>query len=380
MSARYRPYVYAWTAVIAADFTLDQVRRRGAAIAAGLARHGSSCIVAYDTRFMSGLFARDLATLLQSYGLHAPVATTPSPLPALYHALDQRLANAILYVSAGNRPYYYNGLLLLATNAADLSLEPLDVAPPPTPFPPTGDPPAAQTVDVRGPYLKALREAVDLELIRRTPITIFVDAMNGAASGIFPALLGEGGQARAIEINREPDPLFARVAPTPVESGLHRLKKLVRESDSHLGLAISADGTAMALIDKHGEQLDPAETGMLLAAYLASQHRQRGAVIVPVPAPSSPLAGSAHLTAWEDATGLKIEIAADAAARLASLLDYERTPPVLGATADGQFVLGRYARYPDGILAGLLCAELTARANGQLRELIDAQRAQLLRT
>jgi phosphomannomutase len=377
MSVRYRPYAQVWAAVVAADFTLDQVRRRGLSVARQLGERGLSCLVAYDTRFMGGLFARDLATLLHMQGVRAALATTPAPLPAVYHALDQRVADTALCVSAGNQAYYYNGLVLLADKGG-VSLDPVDFAPPPVAFPPVGDPPAEGMVDVRDLYLKALRDAVELDLIRRMSMTLFVDAMNGAGAGLLPALLGESGQTRAIEINREHDPLFARVPPTPVESSLNRLKKLVRESDSHLGLAISADGTAMALVDKYGEQLDPAETGLLLAAYLARQHRRRGTVVVPAPAAGTPLAGPAHLTAWEDATGLKIEIAGDPEAHLATLLARDRTLPVLAATTDGQFTLGRYAGYPDGILAGLLCAEMVARSGGNLRDLIDAQRRQLL--
>lgn len=223
MSVRYRPYAQVWAAVVAADFTLDQVRRRGLSIAGQLVERGLSCLVAYDTRFMGSLFARDLATLLQMNGVRTALATGPAPLPAVYHALDQRVADAALCISAGNRAYYYNGLMLLA-DKADLSLDPVDSAPPPVTFPPVGDPPAEGMVDVRGLYLKALRDAVEVDLIRRTSMTLFVDAMNGAGAGILPALLGESGQTRAIEINREPDPLFARVPPTPVESSLNRLK------------------------------------------------------------------------------------------------------------------------------------------------------------
>ncbi len=383
MSARYRPYALAWEAVYSAAFTLDQVRRRGAALAEGLVSRGLSCLVAYDTRFMGGLFARDLVAALQTRGVRATISAAPTPLPAIYHALDQRVADCALYVSACNRPYVYNGLLLIAPNAAGLSLEPvaLDGEAPllTAPFPPTGELPPDQSVDLRPPYLEALRNAVDLELIRRTSLTIFVDAMSGTTAGIFPALLGEGGQTRAIEINREPDPLFGRVTPTPSEAGLNRLKKLVRESDSHLGLAISADGTALAVIDKNGEQLDPAETALLLAAYLARQHRQRGAVVLPAPAPGSPLAGLPRLAAWEEATGLRVEGLGDPAARLAELIGRDRPGPVLGATADGELTVGRYAAYPDAVLAGLFCAEMVARGGGSLRGLIDAQRDQLLK-
>jgi phosphomannomutase len=155
------------------------------------------------------------------------------------------------------------------------------------------------------------------------------------------------------------------------------LKKLVRESDSHLGLAISADGTALALVDKQGEQLDPAETALLLAAYLARQYRQRGPLVIPAPAPETPLAGLPRISAWEEAYGLRIEGLSDPALRLGELIQSERATPLLGATATGELIIGRFARYPDAVLAGLLCAEMVARSGGSLRALIDAQREQL---
>ncbi|HMQ30141.1 MAG TPA: phosphoglucomutase [Chloroflexaceae bacterium] len=382
MIARYRPYAAAWEAVYTAGFTLEQLRRRALALAEGLAARGQSCLVAYDTRFMGGLFARDLGAAIQARGVRTILSAAPSPLPALCHALDQHVADCALYVSACNRPYVYNGLVLIAPQGAGLALDPLDGAEAPllaAPFPPTGELPPDQTRDLRGPYLDALRNAVDLDLVRRTSMTIFIDAMSGTTAGLFPALLGEGGQTRAIEINREPDPLFGRAAPAPTEAGLNRLKKLVRESDSHLGLAISADGTALAVIDKNGEQLDPAETALLVAAYLARQHRQRGAVVLAPPAPASPLGGVLRLAAWEEATGLKVEGMADPGARLAELVGRDRGLPVLGATADGELIVGRYAAYPDAVLAGLICAEMVARSGGNLRALIDAQREQLLK-
>jgi phosphomannomutase len=373
----YRPYALAWQAVYAEGFTLDQVRRRTATLADGLVARGLSCLVAYDTRFMGALFARDAEAMLRTRGVRVTLAAAPTPLPAVHHALDQRIADCALYVSACNQPYVYNGLALVAPSAQGLSLDPHAEPPPPLPFPPPGEPAPEQTRDLRGPYLEALGNAVDLDLVRRNSLTIFVDAMNGTTAGIFPALLGESGQTRAIEINREPDPLFGRVPPAPFATSLMRLKKLVRESDSHLGLAISADGTALALVDKHGEQLDPAETAMLLAAYLTRQYRQRGPLVIPAPAPDTPLAGLPRVGLWEESTGLRVEGLSDPAARLGELIFHERATPLLGATAAGELIIGRYARYPDAVLAGLLCAELVARGGGSLRTLIDAQRDQL---
>ncbi|PDV99950.1 phosphoglucomutase [Candidatus Viridilinea mediisalina] len=377
MIVPYRPYALAWQAIYAEGFTLDQIRRRTATLAVGLVSRGMSCLVAYDTRFMGALFARDVEAVLRSYGVRVALAAAPTPLPAVHHALDQRVADCALYVSACNQSYIYNGLALICNDPSGLALDPHSEAPPPQPFPLSGEPNPDSTRDLRGPYLDALQSIVDLDVVRRNSLTIFVDAMNGTTAGMLPTLLGEGGQTRAIEINRDPDPLFGRSAPDPFASSLVRLKKLVRESDSHLGLAISADGTALALVDKHGEQLDPAETALLLAAYLVRQYRQRGPLVVPAPAADSPVAGLPRIGAWEENTGLRIEGLNDPAQRLHQMIFHERNPPIIGATPNGQLIVGRYALYPDAILAGLLCAELVARSGGSLRTLVEAQREQL---
>jgi phosphoglucosamine mutase len=376
MNPRYRLLAHTWEAVYAAEFTLDQVRRRGAMFASGLAERGWSCLVAYDTRFMGNLFARALSVDLNTRGVRSRLAAASTPLPAVYYALDRKLADCALVVTARKRPYYYNGVVMISP-ASGITLgdpDQQDLQP----FAPLIDTVAASAdqPDLRADYLDSLRSAVDIELIRRVTMTIFVDPMNGTTAGVVPALLGEGGQTRAIEINREPDPLFGKITPHPAEAGLVRLKKLVRESDSHLGLAISADGTALAVIDKSGEQIDTTELALLLGNYLARQYRHRGLLVAPQSAVSS-LFTSTRFIAFEDASGHKIELTPTPETRIAELLDQEKPGLLLGANAEGEISIGRLAAYPDALLAGLLVAEMVARSGGNLRTLIDAQREQL---
>lgn len=368
-----------WEGVYAADFTLEQVRRRCYCLGEALIKRGWRCLVAHDTRFMSSLFARDIYRNLALQGVPVSLVTTPAPLPAVQFALDRQQANCALIVSARNRPYWYNGLVLLGPSDADLPLQPSNQAPPPQPFPPPADPNAqgqlsiAETSqDLRSPYLDMLRKRVDVNLIRRSTLTIFVDPMNGTTAGYFPATIGEGGQTRAIEINRETDPLFSKLTPLPVESGLTRLRKLVRESDSHLGLAFSADGAALGVVDKNGEQLDLLEIVLLLAAYMARQYRHKGLVIAPLPAAGSALAEArSGLSKWENAIGIKVELTTVPATRMAELLAQGKNNLLLGCTAEGELVLGRYTPYPDALFAGLMMAELIARNGGNLRAMLD---------
>lgn len=385
MSERLRFTTKFWEGVYAADFTLDQVRRRSYRLGEALAERGWSCLVAYDTRFMSSLFARDICRMLALQGVPVHLVSSPAPMPAVHSALDMKQAHCALVVSARNRPYWYNGLVLVGPSDADLPLQSDDGAQGvvPQPFPPPAESPgqssaAAQAHDVRAPYIEALRKRVDVDLIRRATLTIFVDPMNGTTSGYFPAVLGEGGQTRAIEINRETDPLFSKITPLPAETGLTRLRKLVRESDSHLGLALSADGAALGVVDKNGEQLEPIEIVLLLAAYLVRQYRQKGVVIMPPPVAGSRFDGDlSGLSEWENALGLKADLTAEASARIAEVLSQGKQNLLIGCTPEGELILGRFTPYPDALFAGLMMAELVSRNAGNLHAMLDELRGRL---
>jgi phosphomannomutase len=380
MPSRPRLNRYDWEGVFSADFTLDSFGRRCRGLAATLAARGWSCLVAHDTRFMAGQFARYAYHSLAEHGVRVSFCPTPAPFPAVELALEQKRADTALIVAAGNRPFWYNGLTVLAP----LETSPLEDATPSdlsvseAPFPPGPLDVSDNTqVDLRAPYLEMLRDSVDLDLVRRATLTVFVDPMNGATSGYIPAALGEGGQTKAIEINREIDPLFGRQSPQPSEAGLNRLRKLVKESDSHLGVALSADGRALGMADNVGEMVPLLDITLLLAQYLHRQYRQRGAIVAPA---TEGAPDTERLRAWEDAFGLRVELAADPAARIAELLSQDRNSLLVGATAGSEITLGRYSASPDAILAALILIECVARANVRLRALLDEMKGKTAKT
>jgi phosphomannomutase len=373
MSQRPRLRQYQWSGIYTADFTLDGVERRCLRLAKLLTANKWSCLVAHDTRFMAAQFARYAYRILEAQGVQVSFCPTPAPFPSVELALEQRRADTALILSAANRPFWYSGMIVLAPSTEEPLLED-----PPTSsagsaaqieFPgPALDSSERTQLDLRAPYLDALRAAVEVDLIRRATLTMFVDPMNGTASGYIPAAIGDGGQTKAIEINRETDPLFGRQPPQPTEAGLNRLRKLVKESDSHFGIAISADGRALSVADNLGELVPVLDVALLLASYLNRQHRQRGLIVAPLPPDGAEQAG---LRAWEESSGLKVEQTAEPAVRISELLAQDRNSLLVGATAAGEIALGRYGASPDAMLAALLLIEMTARFGSKLRALVD---------
>ena len=76
-----------WRGVIADDFTYDNVRRVGAAIASYVHKHedpSKGLVVAYDTRFGSPRFAEVISEALASYGIPIRLANDYTPTPAFF--------------------------------------------------------------------------------------------------------------------------------------------------------------------------------------------------------------------------------------------------------------------------------------------------------
>ena len=374
MSQRPRLTRHYWEGITAADFTLDGVFQRCQQFGQLLQAQRWRCLVTHDTRFMAGQFARYAYQVLQAQGVAAAFFSPPAPFPAIELALEQRRADAALLISARNMPFWYNGMVTLSPPAdAPLAVpEPAAPRDPAIGFPlPAFDAGDPVQLDLRAPYLEALRSAIDVDLIRRATLTVFVDPMNGTTSGYIPAALGDTGQTKAIEINREVDPLFGRQPPQPTEAGLQRLRKLVKESDSHLGVALSADGRAIAAADNTGELVAPHDLALLLADYLHREYRQRGIVVVPPIAEGMDVSA---LRSWESAVGLKVEFAADPAQRIGDLLAGDRNSLLVGVTPNGEVTLGRYGASPDAVLVSLLLIEIAARFGSRLRTLLDQVR------
>jgi phosphomannomutase len=360
-----------WEGIYAADFTLDGVRQRAAALASQLASRSWTCLVASDTRFMAGPFALDVFRTLETAGVSCLLCPTPAPFPAVERAIDQRRADCAIMVTAGSRPYWYGGLIAL-TPPLDHAIfsGALPHADPVRPFPPLNNPPEQSQLDLRTLYLEALRTSVDIEVIRRSTLTVFVDPMNGTTSGLLPALLGEGGQTKAVEINREIDPLFGRQPPNPGEAGLARLRKLVRESDSHLGVALSADGRALGVVDNAGELLTSADIALVIGQHLSRHYRQRGSVVISPGGEDLP----GGVRAWEESYGLKLEQVETVGLRIAELIERDRGSLVVGVTATGEVTLGRALGVPDALLAAMTVIEAVARSGMKLRPLLQMLR------
>src|SRR5580692_5525529 len=113
-----------WRAVIAEDFTADNVRKVAHAIARYVVRAekpGQGVLVGYDTRFASERFARVAAEAVAATGTPVWLAADACPTPATSLLVRQRGAVAGIQISASHNPYRWNGIKLKASYGSSAS-------------------------------------------------------------------------------------------------------------------------------------------------------------------------------------------------------------------------------------------------------------------
>ena len=231
-----------WRAVIAEEFTFDNVRVCAQAVADYLKQTGQTekgLVVGYDTRFASEDFASAVAEVAAANGIKVFLSTKAVPTPEVSFGTVFHKAAAAVVITASHNPARYNGFKI---KSADGASAPADlIAAVETNISrvfqsgevrrmPLGEALQQNLVelfDFDPPYSRQMAQLVELEPIRKSGLHIVVDSMYGAGSGYFRKLL-EGGQARVTEINGERNPSFPGINPEPIAVNLKTLSARVK--------------------------------------------------------------------------------------------------------------------------------------------------------
>src|SRR5712691_9161219 len=161
-----------WRAVIADDFTFDNVRRVAGAIAAYVLKHedpSRGVIVGYDTRFGSPRFARAAAETVAAAGIPVRLANDYVPTPAVSFAVKNTVAAGGVMITSSHNPWNWNGVKFKAkfggsaTPAIMKVIEEETVAG----SMPKGKLATIEEVDLKPAYIKAICGFADLDLIRK---------------------------------------------------------------------------------------------------------------------------------------------------------------------------------------------------------------------
>jgi phosphoglucomutase len=281
-----------WRALIAEGFTVASVRRVAAAIASHLIDSGAArrgVYVGYDTRFMSDRFAREAASVLAGRGIPVALSPAPVPTPAVAVAVVAGRRAGGLNITASHNPPEWSGIKFSTASGAPAPLEIthaleaiLDAE---TEGASTADgaPPAASRaakvtpVDARAAYFRQLGRLVRLRAIRKARLAVACDLRHGASIGYLDGIVSRAARS-VVTIHATPHPEFGGLGPDCGEAQLRELARRVRRGRLHLGLATDGDGDRFGIIDAGGAFIAPNLFLAALADYLFEHRRLPGGI------------------------------------------------------------------------------------------------------
>jgi phosphomannomutase len=359
-----------WRAVIAEDFTYENVRKVAHAIARYVVRAERperGVLIGYDTRFGSEHFARVAAEAVAATGTPVWLATDACPTPAISLLVRLRGATAGIQISASHNPYRWNGVKLKASYGssaspgiiAQVEAELANVLREGVPALPRREE-LLHSLDVRRPYLETLDGLVEWDRLCASKLRFVIDPMHGAGRGLLRELFRRHG-IEGTEIRGTRDPLFGGVNPEPIEPHIEALRRAVIEGNFDAGLAADGDADRIGAIDEHGNFVTPHQILSILLWHLAGTRKLTGDVAKTFSTTKmiDKIAAKFHRKVWETPIGFKYICD--------RMLEGDI---VIGGEESGGIGTKLYLPERDATVSALLLAEVMAWHGKRLGELV----------
>jgi phosphomannomutase len=364
-----------WRAVIAEEFTFDNLDRVAQATAAywlanPVAGTEPRVVVGYDRRFLSDQFARRVAEIMAGNGLITLLAPAPVPTPAVSFTVKRERAIGGVMITASHNPPRFNGFKLKAHygGSADPGIcqaveAQLDRTPAQAvPFADAVNDGRIVERDLTVAYFAALKKLVNFPLIARSRLRFAHEALYGVGAGCFDRLLA-GTTCRVTTLNAAHDPLFGGINPEPIESNYRLSQAFLRKHPHDVCLVTDGDADRVGGMDGRGNYLTTHNLICLLLNHFIRNRQARGRVIKALTTTSmvDKICAAHGLELVETGVGFKY-IAAEML----------RGNVLLGFEESGGIGYPGHVPERDGILSGLMLLELLATERRPLHRLLAA--------
>jgi len=365
-----------WRAVMAEEFTVENVRLVTQAIADHLRRRpqprapgGIRVVVGHDTRFLSDRFAQTICEVLAGNGMAGILTDRAIPTCAVSRYVVAKGLSAGLMVTASHNPAIYNGLKVKEASGGSASLETVAsierrLGRSPVRRLPFEEALTSGLIRRDNPlpvFLHGIRSHVDVTAIRRRPLRVIVDAMYGTSDRLIEELL-RGGRCRVRTIHAQPDPLFGGQAPEPIASRLRELSFLVRRSRASIGIANDGDADRLGVIGPDGTWLNPGQALCILLRHLVEVRKATGTVVKTV-------SNTMMIDRLTAALGLRLVEVPVGFKHIAKLMLTDDV--LIGGEESGGIGITSYLPERDGIYTGLLVLEAMAARGRTLPALLQ---------
>jgi len=357
-----------WRAIVADEFTVANIRLAVAGIASYVktlpAPH--RVLVGRDPRFLGESFVAEAARVLAGAGATPIVIPEAAPTPAIAFAVRTLKTSGSINFTASHNPPEYNGIkystldgapaLPEATKQIEAAIDKIAAGGGggiPSPLS-TAD--QFETADVKPAFLKRLAELVDLKAIARSGIKVVYDPFWGAGRGYPCHLLRQAG-VTVETVHDYRDVLFGGHAPEPSDELLGAAKKKMTEIGAALAIATDGDADRFGIVDGDATFIQPNYVIALLFDYLVETRGWKNGVAKSVATTNliNALAEYYKVPLYETPVGFKY---------IGALIDQDKI--AIGGEESAGLTIRGHVPEKDGIIAGLLVAEMVATRGASL--------------
>ena len=362
-----------WRAIIADDFTVENVKRVAYATALWLKQNfeNPSAVVGCDPRFAGPMFADVTTTVLASQGIkvfRAENIFISTPMISL--GTVRKGASAGIIITASHNPPAYNGYKIKAFYGGpatpddiekvesqipeSVSLELKTV----TDYITEG---LVEYINLEDMYVEHAEANFDIPAIRDSGLQWAYDAMYGAGQNVMRRLFPD-----ITFLHSEYNPSFDGQAPEPIQRNLQEFEQLIKLSEGEIASGLVTDGDAdrIGLYDGDGNFVDSHHILLLLIHYMYKVKGEKGEVY-------STFSCTSKIQKLCDVYGLNNTVTKIGFKYICDLIVNSGKPFLVGGEESGGIAVNGHIPERDGVWIGLMIWEFMAKSGRSLRDLVN---------
>ena len=358
-----------WRAIIAKEYTSDNVARVSIAVADWLNKNNEnpSVVIGHDCRFAGELFAETAAKVLASKGVLVKLAKGFVSTPMVSLGVVNEKASLGVVITASHNPPSYNGYKLKGDFGGPLL--PADITAVENRIPDSNsvdynaismDDLVADGkviyVDLEDAYCKHAENNFDLEAINNSELNFAYDAMFGAGMNAVKRLL-----PNATLLHCDDNPGFLGTAPEPIHRNLQEFSDLMKNNKLHCGLATDGDADRIGLYDSKGNFIDSHHIILLLIHYMVKYKGMKGKIVTAFSCSVKVEQMCKHYALEQETVQIGFK-------HIAGKMITEDV--LLGGEESGGIATKGHIPERDGIWMGLILFEFMAKSGKSLEDLI----------
>ena len=364
-----------WRAVIAEDYTFENLRRCAQGFSSFLLHKGLKgkwIVVGYDNRFHSENFAKAVTEVMVANEINVYLTEKATPTPVISYAVVQLKAEGAINITASHNPPTDNGFKVRDSKGGAIPPEDLKIIESLIPDSihdvkslPFSEAIKSKKACIFNPdieYKKHIEKFIDLDSIKKAGLRILVDPMWGNNSNWFTSLL-TGGKTEVMEIHNHRNPIFPDMSrPEPIPPNINVGLSKTTEVKADVLIITDGDGDRIGIGDENGVFLNQLQVYALLAYYFLEYRKEKGAIVKTLSTTSmlNKLGKIYDVPIFETGVGFKF-----VAPKMIE------TNALIGGEESGGYAFRDNVPERDGILAGLFFLDMMVRTNKTPSQLLN---------